>query len=301
MAKAKIRREDTDISLQHGSNVVLLRKKAKKTPDDEYYTLYEHVDAILRPCIEKHALDGKRVYCNCDTKESNFYKWLKDHFDELGLSLLIATGYNMNGDHGTYIEYDGQEEWEHELNGKGSWDSEECMYTLMNSDVVITNPPFSMARVFFKAMLESGKQFILLLPKTVINPKIASFMKNRAFYLLYDKSKDRWYLRPDGSLVAMNATMTFSNIPEIRPERPKTPTVKFDPAIHKPYDNGEGYNCRTKHEIPDIDEPIGVPISFYCVDDYETFDILGFVMKPLIDGRSTFIRMKIQKRQHAQV
>lgn len=296
MAKV-IRKDTTDISLQYGHKDVLQKIKAKKTPDDEFYTLYEVVDSILRPCIEKHALDRKRVYCNCDTKESNFYKWLKDHFDELGLSLLIATGYNMNGDHGTYIEYDGHEEWEHELNGKGSWDSEECMYILMNSDVVITNPPFSI-RVFFKAILETGKQFILLLPNSVINPRIASFMKDRAFYQLYDKNMK--FLRPDGSLATMNQAMAFSNIPEIRPERPKTPTVKFDPAIHKPYDDGEGYNCRTKHEIPDIDEPIGVPISFYCVDDYETFDILGFVMKPLIDGRSTFIRMKIQKR-HAQV
>lgn len=69
MAKAKIRKDTTDISLQHG-NSWLLKIKAKKTPDDEYYTLYEHVDAILRPCIEKHALDGKRVYCNCDTKRA---------------------------------------------------------------------------------------------------------------------------------------------------------------------------------------------------------------------------------------
>lgn len=58
---------------------------------------------------------GKTIYCNCDTTESEFYKYFVEHFEELGLECLIATGIQSNWkeltgkDDGTYgIKYYGK-------------------------------------------------------------------------------------------------------------------------------------------------------------------------------------------------
>ena len=69
--------------------------RAKREKNDEFYTRYEDIEKELVHYIP-HFKD-KVVYCNCDSEKSNFYKFLKDHFEEYGLKRLICTHYNPNG------------------------------------------------------------------------------------------------------------------------------------------------------------------------------------------------------------
>lgn len=56
---------------------------AKEAKDDEYYTLLEDIEYELS--FYKEQLKDKIIYCNCDDpKHSNFYKYFKDNFVELG-------------------------------------------------------------------------------------------------------------------------------------------------------------------------------------------------------------------------
>lgn len=80
-------------------------QKAKKAKNDEFYTRYEDIEAELIHYPD--AFKNKVVYCNCDDPlKSNFFKYFYDHFHQLGLKKLIATGYNKDG-HGIKCVYEG--------------------------------------------------------------------------------------------------------------------------------------------------------------------------------------------------
>ena len=62
---------------------------------DEFYTPAEIVDGILNRYGGR--LEDKRIYCNCDGPQSEFYRRLKSRFAELKLKSLVATGYGPDG------------------------------------------------------------------------------------------------------------------------------------------------------------------------------------------------------------
>ena len=64
--------------------------QAKKNKNDEFYTQLTDIDKELVHYVD--FFEGKTVYCNCDdARESNFFKYFSNRFDELGLKKLIAT------------------------------------------------------------------------------------------------------------------------------------------------------------------------------------------------------------------
>ena len=48
------------------------------------------------------------------------------------------------------------------LKGNGDFRGEECVELLKEADIVVTNPPFSLAKEYLPLLIESGKQFIVL-------------------------------------------------------------------------------------------------------------------------------------------
>ena len=49
-----------------------------------------------------------------------------------------------------------------ELKGDGDFRSEECIELLKESDIVVTNPPFSLFREYVAQLIEFEKKFIIL-------------------------------------------------------------------------------------------------------------------------------------------
>ena len=49
-----------------------------------------------------------------------------------------------------------------ELHGDGDFRSDECLELLMESDIVVTNPPFSLFREYVSTLLEYNKHFIII-------------------------------------------------------------------------------------------------------------------------------------------
>lgn len=133
---------------------------AKSAKNDEFYTLYEDVEKELINYIDFFA--GKTVYCNCDDyRMSNFVKYFKDNFGTLGLKKLIATNYNI-GNGSYYYEFNDKEEKITTLKGNGDFRSDECIEFLKESDVVVTNVPFSLFREYVAQLMEYGKNLSLL-------------------------------------------------------------------------------------------------------------------------------------------
>ena len=137
-----------------GNNRNLL--KAKQARNDEFYTRYEDIEKEVVHYWPK--LRGRIVYCPCDDyRWSNFVKYFKDHFQEIGLKRLIATNYNIGS--GAYrYDFDGVNEVVEELKGNGDFRSEECTRIKdMPGVVVVTNPPFSLFREFIDWLREDER------------------------------------------------------------------------------------------------------------------------------------------------
>ncbi len=149
-----------------------LLQKAKKAKSDEFYTQLCDIERELQHY--PNGFKGKTVYCNCDDPHiSNFFRYFKDHFHELGLKRLIASCYkeqknnlfeSYHGEHGCYCEYTGIEEQLTTIPfvGDGDFRSTESVNLLIQSDIVVTNPPFSLFREFVTQIVRYKKQFLII-------------------------------------------------------------------------------------------------------------------------------------------
>ena len=153
-----------------GGNSILNKAKHSENTD-EWYTDRKTIEKEV--INYKQQLIGKVVLCNCDNPyKSEFVKYFVKNFDKLGLKKLISTSYSGNNQLNLFDEdinentayvfeletypfetdevtYDEVDEYLHNtaninyLKGNGDFKSEECIEYLKQSDIVITNPPFS--------------------------------------------------------------------------------------------------------------------------------------------------------------
>lgn len=122
--------------------------KAKREKNDEWFTRYEDIEKEMQHYTGQ--LKGKWVYSPCDDfRWSNFKKYFREHFEELGLSHYTCTCYDL-GEGAWRYDYDGVIETANRLEGNGDFRSEECTQIMKDCDIVITNPPFSLFREFIK-------------------------------------------------------------------------------------------------------------------------------------------------------
>lgn len=157
----------------------------QKTYDDEYYTLYEEVKEIFERYIPIEELKDKIIYCPCDSDESNFVIYLKEHKDDIQYKELIYTSDDFN----THLDL-----------------FEKC-------DIIITNPPFSkIIKEFIPILKKVNKKFFIF-------GSIASMIK---FFYKFDEDIkfQRHYpyysfKRPDGSynLVPYVYIYNLENVP----------------------------------------------------------------------------------------
>lgn len=113
---------------------------------------------------------GKVVYCNCDDPlTSNFFRYFVSNFKELGLKKVIASCYNENSC-GFFFEYTGVELVDADpktadivhFNGDGDFRSQESIALLEQSDVIVTNPPFSLFREYVTQLTRYNKLFLII-------------------------------------------------------------------------------------------------------------------------------------------
>ena len=192
---------------------------AKKLKNDEFYTQLTDIENELK--YYKEHFKDKVVYCNCDDPiESNFFKFFSLNFEFLGLKKLISTGYKENGKGVVYI-YEGDkngnrmpdlEEIEvKELQGNGDFRSEECIEFLKESDIVVTNPPFSLFREYVAQLMEYNKQFLIIGSQNAITYKeIFPLIKDNKLWLGVNLVKE--FLQPNGEIKKFGNICWFTNL-----------------------------------------------------------------------------------------
>ena len=295
---------------------------AKKAKNDEFYTRSEDIEKELK--YYKDFFRGKVVFCNCgDAIHHNFGKYFSMNFEHLGLKKLICTSFEMDGSHGKVAIYEGDkngnyipdsDEWTtYKLEGNGDFRSAECVELLKQSDVVVSNPPFSLFREYVAQLMEYGKKFLIIGNMNAITYKeIFPLIKDNKIWLgVSIKSGDRKFSVPDNyplnasgcgideygkRFIRVKGVRWFTNIEDANCNLPLDLYKKYNPKDYPKYDNYDAINVDKTSDIPmDYDGVMGVPITFldkYCPTQFEIAGLMsggkGENLTNGNDGRAKF-------------
>jgi len=301
-------------------------RKASLAKKDEFYTRLDDIEKELKHF--KAQFHGKVVYCNCDDPfESNFFKYFAANFNALGLKKLITTSYvkspivggqlalfeveglkpsgkepfkieitevpDVDGD-GAISLADVEYLLKHDKNtatplcGNGDFRSYECIELLKQSDIVVTNPPFSLFREYVAQLVKYQKKFLIIATNNAIHYKeIFPLIQRNKLWLGYNNGPKK-YLVPDDyeskSLVVidgkrympMGNTSWFTNLDTKRRHEVLPLYKKYAHEEYHKYDNYDAIDVGKVADIPlDYDGLMGVPDTFLDKYNPEQFELVG--------------------------
>jgi hypothetical protein len=288
----------------------------------------------------KSFFQGKIVLCNCDDpRVSNFFFHFFASFHTLGLKKLIATCYkNLNPDlftqnkdeQAVYCIYDGkdrsndriynlkefrkQNKWG-TLKGNGDFRTEECIELLKQSDIVVTNPPFSLFREYIAQLVEYDKKFLIIGNVNAITYKetFKLIKENKLWLGASIHSGDREFGVPDSyplnaagyrvdekgnKFIRVKGVRWFTNL-DFKERHDKITFYKtYTPEEYPHYDNYDAIEVSKVSDIPSpesYDGAMGVPITFLDKYNPEQFEIVGLLADKreksdaLIQGVPTYL------------
>lgn len=317
-------------------------RNAKEAKNDEFYTQYQDIQKEVNAYLEYNpdVFRGKTILLPCDDPEwSNFTKFFAQNFTRFGLKKLISTSYAVES---KYLKTDYQPtlfetidprfdvnktrvkgkiftltkdenkdgkvniedlKWDY-LEDDGDFRSKEVKQLRDESDIIITNPPFSLFREFISWIMAAKKQFLVIGNINSVTYKeifplikenkiwvgngmgrwISGFLVPKSYELYGTEAK----IDSEGNrIVATNNCLWLTNIEHGRRHRPlelmsMADNLKY--SKHKDikeygyikYDNFDGIDVPYTDAIPsDYEGAIGVPLSFLDKYNPEQFELLG--------------------------
>lgn len=304
--------------------------RAAKAKNDEFYTRLTDIEKELRHYKEHFKGKTVFCNCD-DPFESDFFKYFVLNFNQLGLKKLIATCYatspisnkklslfdviggdeaNKNKPYKAVVSkiYDTSgdggidmldvaelfkmgENKLTELSGDGDFRSEECLKLLKESDIVVTNPPFSLFRSYVSTLVKHDKKFIIIGNQNAITYKeIFPLLKDNVIWLGTNNPAPKLFYVPtmidsrknirkdeNGNLVASFGNICwFTNLDIQKRHEDLILVKKYAPENYPKYDNYNAINVDKVADIPsDYKGVMGVPITFMDKYNPDQFEILG--------------------------
>ncbi|MCR9262526.1 MAG: adenine-specific methyltransferase EcoRI family protein [Flavobacteriaceae bacterium] len=281
--------------------------KAKSNKKDEFYTQLSDIERELKHY--KTHFKGKVVYCNCDDpRVSNFFHYFSYNFEKLGLKKLIATCYKNqsmdlfsqnDSEQAISLKYDGdkngnmvpdpQEIGIEKLKGDGDFRSKESIELLKQSDVVVTNPPFSLFRDYVAQLIEYDKKFVIIGHQNAVKYKeifplirdnkiwLGFGFKGGAAHFINEHYEDYATAtdRKKG-MIRVSGVHWFTNLDINKRHEDLILYKKYTPDQYPKYENFDAINIDKTKDIPmDYDGMMGVPITFMDKYNPDQFEIIG--------------------------
>lgn len=300
--------------------------KAKSARKDEFYTQLNDIQLELK--YYKDDFKDKIVFCNCDDPyESNFFKYFALNFNALGLKKLIATCYDpspiagqqLNLFEDNNIEVKKKKAYKIEieeildangdgsinltdveillknnknvlttLDGDGDFRSKECIELLKQSDIVVTNPPFSLFREYVSLLDTYEKKFIIMgNTNTLVCKEVFKMFKldkirtgytnfNVGMYFYVPDSYEKFHKIENGRKMARVSTSCwYTNLPVKKHNQELILFKKYNPNDYPKYENYNAINVNTYVDIPcDYTGIMGVPITFLDKYNPKQFEII---------------------------
>lgn len=309
---------------------------AKVIQNDEFYTQYYDIETEMNAYVEynPNVFRDKTILLPCDDPEwSNFTKYFVANFKRFGLKKLISTSYakGVGNKQITLFEKDSDlfDEDKHELNGKlftltnnlndlefsgylkgdGDFRSEEVKQLRDESDIIITNPPFSLFREFLPWIMDTDKKFIIMGNKNAITYKeVFPLLKDNKMWVgSTSLNGGRWMIMPSNieiksdkakinergeTIINVPGVCWFANIDHGKRHQPllldtMEHNLKYNKKLRKKledygtqtypyYDNYDALEVPFIEAIPsDYKEIMGVPVTFLDKYNPDQFEIIG--------------------------
>jgi len=199
-------------------------------------------------------------------------------------------------------------EWE-PLKQDGDFRSDECISLLKQSDVIVTNPPFSLFREYIKQLFDFNKKFIIIGSKNITTYKeiFPLIKENRMWVGTTSFNKDMLFIPPqsadlknkpktairkvDGITYLRSPSVWFTNVDHGRRHQPLSlmkmeDNKRFNKKIQKNENSYKKYDNYNAIEIPytdaipsDYHGLMGVPISFLDKYNPDQFEIVGMAQR----------------------
>jgi hypothetical protein len=305
---------------------------AKEAKQDEFYTQMVDIELEMKNYRDQFENKIVFCNCD-DPYESNFFKYFALNFNFLKLKKLIATCYDSSPFAGTQLNLfdliEGNDNSERKafkieiteipdfnedgaidltdvefllqsdkncltlLEGNGDFRSTECIELLKESDIVVTNPPFSLFREYINQLITYNKNFLIIGNIGGIAYKeVFPLVKNNKLWLGQSiHSGDREFRIPDSYTVRSKSYRVdengnrFVRVVGVRwftnlnyKERHENLILykHYNSEEYPTYDNFDAINVSSTQEIPiDYFGTMGVPVTFMDKYNPEQFEIIG--------------------------
>lgn len=321
---------------------------------DEFYTQYSDIEAEVENY--RGRFQDKTVFCNCDDPfESNFFRYFIHNFNSLGLKKLIATCYahsDRSGSQGNLaksllpqvnhpvaykavitlvndelIDKDSGDvdlaslfqipgNSIETLDGDGDFQSAESVNLLEASDIVVTNPPFSLFREFISLLTRLNKDFLIIGNINAITYKevFPLIRENKVWLGASIHSGDRKFFVPDDyplnaagcgidedgrRYIRVKGVRWFTNLD--MPQRHEQLPLKeeYTEESYPKYENYDAVNVSRTANIPlNYDGVMGVPITFLDKYNPDQFEILMLANGNVRANSSPEILKKVGYSKH---
>ena len=313
-------------------------RKASVNKEDEFYTQLTDIEKELK-YYEKH-FEDKIIYCNCDDpEESNFFKYFQMNFYRLKLKKLICTHYE-NNKKSYKLEILRQEdkagqigfipkEVKTGLKENGDFRSEECIQLLNESDIVVTNPPFSLFREYINQLMQFKKNFLIIGNQNAITyTEIFHLFKDNKIWLgykngemafkvpdYYPPKQTRFWIDEDGQKWrSLGNICWFTNLDISKRHEDMILYRKYNKIDFPKFDYYDAINVDKVVDIPcDYSGKIGVPITFMSQYNPDQFEIIDGLNRysilhgatnetkgkylSMVNGKTKYIRIVIKNKK----
>ena len=188
----------------------------------------------------------------------------------------------------------------------GRFQSEFCRSLLKESDVVITNPPFSLYREWYDLVKEYDKQYLVLANmNTCLSANIsADIIEGKARFGCETVNRSFNFYAPNGEVRQIRYICWFTNLQII--EKPFIPTINRDLSFYDKFDKQDVLKINSIKEIPsNYDGVMGVPISFLFKHNPNQFKLIGLakhgrdnqydLFSPRLHNKECYTTILIQK------
>ena len=216
------------------------------------------------------------------------------------------------------------------LDGNGDFRSAECLELLDESDIVVTNPPFSLFREYVAVLMEHRKHFIIIGNVNAITYKeIFPLLKENKLWIGASiHSGDRKFHVPDDyplnaagcgvdedgrRFIRVKGVRWYTNLDMKQRHEEMILVKRYTPEEYPEYDNYDAIEVSRTADIPcDYAGVMGVPITFmdkYCPEQFEIIGLIagnirglaGIESKtgkdgPYINGRLKYGRVLIRNK-----
>lgn len=161
------------------------------------------------------------------------------------------------------------------LNSNGDYRSDECIELLKESDVVVTNPPFSMWHQFVVDLTKYNKQFLIIGRIDVINyVDVAPLIIENKMWRGYNTVKE--FFKPDGTIKKFGNVCWWTNLDVKKRHEELVLFRHYSPESYPSYFNLDGIDVDNVDNIPDdYYGMMGVPVSFLEKYNPDQFEVIG--------------------------